>query len=193
MTRIRHIQQNNFSVAELIDGCKQKKPQSQKMLFEKFAPLIYTTCRRYDFAGYPAKDLLQDTFIKVFEKIDQFDERKGQLKNWIARVSINLALNAIRKNKKVVIVIDEEIQANFVYDSDDMLTPNLSEEEILALISKLPVGYKTVFNLFVIDGFSHKKIADSLNISISTSKSQLYKAKQILQKQINQIIKAKHG
>jgi len=194
MAKIKFIQKNYIEVEELIKGCKQNNQQSKKLLFEKFAPLVFTTCRRYGSANYPAKDLLHDTFIKAFEKMHQFDSKKGKLQSWITRISINLALNAIRDKKATFIEINDAIETNLYQQKDiEASNPNLTEEEILALINALPVGYKTIFNLFVIDGFSHKEIASKLSISVSTSKSQLYKAKQLLQQQINQIIKEKYG
>jgi len=193
MAKIKFIQKKYVSIEELIKGCKQNNQQSQKLLFEKFAPLIFTTCRRYSSANYPAKDLLQDTFIKAFDKIHQFNPEKGKLQSWITRISINLALNAIREKKTTFVEINAANETNLFQPDEEVLNPDLREEEILALINDLPTGYRTIFNLFVIDGFSHKEIASNLDISISTSKSQLHKAKQLLQQQINQILKERYG
>ena len=190
MARIRNIQNSKLKLVDLLRGCKQKDQYFQKLLFERYASRVFTTCRRYSTVSYPAKDILQDTFLKAFEKIHQFDESKGKFESWLSRIAINLALNAIRDKKMTFVELDFEISQS-AEKSDFM--PDLSEEKILALINKLPLGYKTVFNLFVIDGFSHQKIAQELNISISTSKSQLFKAKRILRQQILSIKKSKYG
>ena len=132
---------------------------------------------------------LQDTFIKVFDKIHQFDPRKGKLESWIRRIAINLALNAIR-DKKMTFV---EAKMDIPQEEENPAFQDLSEEKILGLIGELPVGYKTVFNLYVIDGYSHKEIASQLNISLSTSKTQLFKAKRILQEKIITLKKKSYG
>lgn len=193
MARIRNIESTRVSTTDLINGCKSKDTNFQKLFFEKYAPIVYTTCRRYGSQSYTAKDLLQDTFIKAFDKIHQFDVQKGKPKSWLNRIAINLALNEIRGRKVNTVELNDDVDFYTVDDEENIFNSNVSEEEILALIDQLPIGYKTVFNLYVIDGFSHKEIAEQLNISVSTSKSQLFKAKKILQKQITKVQKEKYG
>jgi len=188
MARIRKL--FNLEIAEIVNGCKKNEESYQRLLFERYAPSIYTVCRRYGSSYYDAKDLLQDTFIKIFEKIHQFDSTKGKLENWMTRIAINLAINAIRDRKLKLVSLDFDIEEpNEKYEFSD----NLTEEKILAIVNKLPLGYKTIFNLYVIDGYSHQDIASKLNISLSTSKSQLFKAKRVLQKQIVTIQKSNYG
>ncbi len=188
MTRIKTIQ----NIKTLIERCKNQEENAQKLLFEQFAGLVFTTCRRYSTSSYPAKDLLQDTFIKVFEKIHSYDEKKGKLESWIIRIAINLALNAIRDNKLKFVNFDSK---NTITDQSDEIRSlfDLSEEEILQKIEELPLGYRTVFNLYVFNDFSHKAIAKELDISVSTSKTQLYKAKKMLQTKITHVQKKKYG
>jgi len=193
MARIRNIESTRMSTTDLIDGCKSKDTYFQKIFFERYAPIVYTTCRRYGSPNYTAKDLMQDTFIKAFDKIHQFDAQKGKPTSWLNRIAINLALNEIRNRKIDTVELNSDIDIYGTDEEKDIFSPNLSEEEILSLIGKLPMGYKAVFNLYVIDGFSHKEIAEQLNISVSTSKSQLFKAKKILRKQITQVQKEKYG
>jgi len=188
MARIRNIKDTN-----LITGCKSGDSYFQKLFFEKYAPIVYTTCRRYGSPNYTAKDLMQDAFIKAFDKIHQFDPNKGKPESWLNRIAINLALNEIRGRKIDTVELSADIEPYTTDFEGDVFSPNLSEEEILEVIDKLPIGYKAVFNLYVIDGFSHKKIAEQLNISVSTSKSQLFKAKKMLQKQITQAQNEKYG
>ena len=190
MGQIRNIDSASPSLTELLVGCRKKDHVAQKLLFERYAGLVLTTCRRYSTSYYPPKDLLQDTFIKVFEKIHQFDENKGKFKSWITRIAINLALNSIRDRKIKIVGYEMEMEQP---NENEKLSADLSEEKILAIIDKLPMGYKTVFNLYAIDGFSHQEIADKLNISLSTSKSQLFKAKRALQLEITAIKKGNYG
>jgi len=190
MIQIGNLNELEPELTDLIDGCKLGNPTSQKRIFEKYAPLVFTTCRRYNSVHYPAKDLMQDTFIKVFDRIHQFNIEKGKFESWIVRIAINLAVNAIRDHKMKTVKLDFD----FTESNEEVsgLT-NLPEEHIIELINQLPIGYKTVFNLYVIDGFSHKEIASNLNISESTSKSQLSKAKKTLRAQIIDLKKNKYG
>lgn len=190
MARIIKIFKSKDEKADILNGCRQNNPRFQKLLFEKYSQVVYTTCRRYNTPYYHAKDLLHDTFIKVFDKINQFDEKKGKLESWITRIAINLALNSIRDKKINFVKLDYDLEE---ITENSSLQYDLSEEEILAIIDQLPLGYKTVFNLYVFDDFTHKEIATELNISVSTSKSQLFKAKKMLQKQIFDIQKSKYG
>lgn len=192
MARIRNIKSTKMSTAELINGCKSKDSYFQKLFFERYSPIVYTTCRRYGSSSYNAKDLLQDAFIKAFDKMHQFDPQKGKPESWLNRIAINLALNEIRKRKIDTVELNSDFDI-YSTDEEEIFSPNISEEEILALINRLPIGYKTVFNLYIIDGYSHKEIAEQLSISASTSKSQLFKAKKMLQKQITQVQKEKYG
>jgi len=116
MAKIRKIESEQNSIRMLLDGCIKKDQQAQNQLFKQFAPLILTTCRRYGTTYYPAKDLLQDTFIKVFDKIHQFDQNKGKLTSWITRITINLAINAIRDKK---IQFTSLIEANQLIKKDE--------------------------------------------------------------------------
>jgi len=193
MARIRNIENTKLDINDLITRCKSGDSHFQKLFFERYAPIVYTTCRRYGSTNYTAKDLLQDTFVRAFDKIHQFDLQKGNPKSWLNRIAINLALNDIRNRKIYTVELNNDIDLYTTDDEEDIFSPNISEEEILALIDPLPIGYKAVFNMYVIDGFSHKKIAEELNINISTSKSQLFKAKKMLQKQITKAQKEKYG
>lgn len=192
MTRIIKIPRRELSQEELIVACQKKDRKAQKLFFERFAPLLYTSCRRYGTHFYPAKDLMQDAFVRIFQHLDRFDSEKGKLESWMSRIAINLALNALRKQKIDWVEFQDE-QMGPKLEVNSKARPDLSEEEILALIADLPIGYKTVFNLYVIDGFSHQEIARELGISVSTSKSQLYKAKRALQQQVLAKRKKKYG
>lgn len=190
MGQIINIHNASPSLTDLLNGCRIKDQLAQRHLFERYSGLVLTTARRYSTVHYLPKDLMQDTFIKVFDKIHQYDETKGKFSNWISRIAINLALNSIRDRKIKIVEYDLEIEQA---PEGEPLSSDLSEERILSIIDKLPIGYKTVFNLFVFDGFTHQEIADRLNISVSTSKSQLHKAKKCLQLEITEIKKGQYG
>jgi RNA polymerase sigma factor (sigma-70 family) len=165
----------------IIAGCKKQEAHCQRLLFNRYAPKVLTTCRRYENHQLDAQDILQDTFITVFEKIDLYDSEKGNIENWISRIAINTALKSLRKKQPITANLDLLPDLpDEVPDNDEHTLNDWTEEEILAVIQDLPPGYRTVFNLYVIDGFSHQEIADQLEISPQTSKSQLFKAKALL-------------
>lgn len=166
---------------ELINKAISGKQSAYKALYDMYKNNLFVVCLRYAKDRSVAQDYLQDTFINIFRNLKQFDELKGAFESWAKRIAINVCLADIRKNTLYAVNITkaEEIQSNDI----DALS-NLSLEEMLAMIQDLPFGYKTVFNMYIIDGFSHKEIAEELEISISTSKSQLMKARNLLQKKI---------
>ena len=165
----------------LIEGCIKENKQCQKELFLRYSGKMLTVCRRYARHQLEAEDLLQDAFIRVFDKIDQF-KFNGSFEGWIRRIVVNTALKNYQKSSY------QKEQIGLENYEEDSLEPSvysqLHEEELLRLIAALPDGYRVVFNLYVMEGFSHKEIAKSLNIQEATSRSQLLKARKMLQSQI---------
>ncbi|MEL6356917.1 MAG: sigma-70 family RNA polymerase sigma factor [Bacteroidota bacterium] len=175
--------QHKDQLSNILAGCKRGDPRSQEMLFKSFAKEILTTCRRYENRHQGAKDMLQETFITVFDKLDQFDPDRGSFGAWVNRIAVNIALKGLRKQPKIIGTPDH---LDLIEETvDDLSLHQFSEEELLAQIHQLPKGYRTVFNLFVLDDFSHQEIADHLNISVQTSKSQLSKARAMLRRQLS--------
>lgn len=175
---------------QLIAGCKEQKREAQKMLYETYARKMYGICLRYCSDEDAAKDLLQDGFIKIFAHIGTFQE-KGSFEGWMKRIFINQALENIRK-KKTILQTSEDIQnlPDVVDDStEDDGMYKLSEVELLKMIQELPPGYSTVFNMYAIEDYSHKEIAEMLGISEGTSRSQYVRARQLLQNKIKLYLK----
>ncbi len=163
-----------MSDREIILGCLQNDLNSQKALFDKYANSMKALCLRYLNNEQDAEDVLQDGFIIVFTKLKDF-KFSGSLKNWIGRIMVNLSLQTIKKNKKLRF---DEIDSKFdSIKSEPGIVSKLEEKDLMNLLAKLPVGYRTVFNLFVIEGYSHREIGKMLKIGESTSRSQLTKAK----------------
>jgi RNA polymerase sigma-70 factor (ECF subfamily) len=146
-------------------------------------------CRRYFAHNEDAQDALQEGFIRVFRYLDQWQEQ-GQLGAWIRRVMVNTSLNMLKNKKAIVIGIVSEQIAELTDHSIQALS-NLHEEDLIQLIQQMPAGYRTVFNLFAVEGFSHAEIAVSLNVSENTSKTQYHKAKAWLKSKLE--VSAKHG
>jgi RNA polymerase sigma factor (sigma-70 family) len=165
----------------LIRQCRKFERQAQKEVYEKYTAKMYSLCLRYVKDVASAEDVMIMAFVKVFQKIEQF-KGDGSFEGWIRRIMVNESLTYIRKNKSMYLEVDiESADREPDYDS---LDNKLEAEDLLKLIQQLPTGYRTVFNLYAIDGFSHKEIADKLGISENTSKSQLSRARRLLQKQL---------
>jgi RNA polymerase sigma factor (sigma-70 family) len=151
------------------------------MLFEQYAGTMLTVCRRYSYDRSEAEDMLQEAFIRVFSYIDQF-KFQGSLEGWIRRITVNAALKVLQNRKTHFREIREdesEASATSVPDLYD-----LGAEDLLELISRLPDGYRIVFNLYAIEGYSHDEIGALLQIKAATSRSQLSKARRMLKEQI---------
>jgi len=153
--------------------------KSQKELVNKFSPVLFSVCRRYTKDDELAKDVLQESWIRIFKNLDKY-EPFGSFEGWIKRITINAALRFVNKS-----YFKNEPNYEIFEDKSRSAQPkayeNLNAEIILKQIQKLPKGYQTIFNLNVIDGYSHKEIGKMLNISENTSRSQLLRARKALQ------------
>ena len=168
------------TLEKIVVGCKKNKAWAQADLFAMFSDKMFGTCLYYSDNKADAEDLLHDGFLKVFENIEKY--KSDNLEAWMRRVFINLALMRYRKRKYETFVEEVEPVLN---PAEAFETNNqMQAEELMAMITQLPSQYKIVFNLYAIEGYKHKEIADMLEISESTSKSNLSRARQILQKQL---------
>lgn len=163
---------------QLIQGCLNENPTAQQEVLRLYAGKMLTVCRRYARHNAEAQDLLQEGFIRVFNKIHTF-QSTGSFEGWIRRVMVNVAI----KNYQRSSFQKEQIGLEGYQEgaADPTVFAHLQEEELLRLIASLPEGYRVVFNLYAIEGYSHAEIAALLNIGESTSRSQLVKARKMLQ------------
>lgn len=181
--------------AELIEGCLRKNSVFQKSLYDQYSGKMYVLCLRYAGSRMEAEDILQDGFIKVFDNISKF-RMEGSLEGWIRKIMVNTALQYLRKTSHTLIDNRADAYQNMeihAEDNDYGILSRISATEIVKLISQLPLGYRTVFNLYAIDGYSHKEIAGILDINESTSRSQLVKARTLLQTKIKKSVTIYHG
>ncbi|MGW8122370.1 RNA polymerase sigma factor [Roseivirga echinicomitans] len=169
------------SEEKLIEACRKGDRKAQREIYEKYSPLMYSVCRRYVIELQEAEDVLVCGFTKVFRKIDQF-KGEGSFEGWVRRIMVNESLTFIRRNKSMFLEVEIE-KAEREPDYQQM-HDQLEVEDLHKMIDLLPTGYKTVFNLYAIEGFSHKEIAEKLGISENTSKSQLSRARAHLQKML---------
>ncbi len=171
---------------ELIKGCIKGDGNCQKALFNRYASPLLGVCQRYARNKEDAEDILQDSFIKIFGKLEQF-KAEGSFEGWMRRVVVNTALK-----KYTVSRYTKEISVEQIYEVEGAVNTesasfsHLSEKDLLVIINNLPDGYRLIFNLYVIEGYQHDEIANMLGIQASTSRSQLVKARQLLQREILQ-------
>lgn len=170
---------------ELAQACKAGNPAAQHSLYRLYARQLMKLCLRYVANEEDVKELLTDIFIAAFQNFKQFEYKaEGSLQAWLCRIAINQCLMHLRKNQLRFEEI-KDIHEEQMYSNENALQ-HMSAKEILGLVQQLPAGYRAVFNLYVFEEMSHKEIAALLNISESTSKSQLHKARQLLQKKLAQ-------
>jgi len=172
---------------DLVRGCIQGKRQFQQELFQRYAGKMLAVCLRYARHRMEAEDMLQDAFVKVFEHLGQF-QFKGALEGWIRRIVVNTAVKTFDRKS----FTHEQIGIDPNWDSASDLPlgdVQLQEEDLLNMINQLPDGYRIVFNLYALEGYSHQEIAEMLGIQESTSRSQLVKARKQLQTQLFELHK----
>ncbi len=169
--------------ARLVRGLKSGKPDVQRYVYDLYADRMMALCMRYARDRDDAADTLQEGFIRVFRKIDTFKE-EGSLEGWIRRVITNVAIRSYQRNARLHVAVDLDEAEREV--STNTIESEHSAEELLAMIQRLPDGYRVVFNLYAIEGYSHEEIAEQLEISVGTSKSQLSRARHSLQRMLEQ-------
>jgi RNA polymerase sigma factor (sigma-70 family) len=181
-------QKSNYTIVEsdLIEGCIKGDRRMQEELYRRFAPKMYAVCLRYSNNSEDAQDLLQEGFIKVYRNLHRF-RAEGSFEGWIRRVFVNTSIEHFRKKSAKLSMVSEKEEST-IEDNDISALENLAEKDIINIIQELSPGYRTVFNLYVVEGYSHKEIGELLSISEGTSKSQLARAKAVLQKKVAQYL-----
>ncbi|TAF67691.1 MAG: RNA polymerase sigma factor [Cytophagales bacterium] len=172
---------------QLIEACKNQDAIAQRKVYEKHASKMYAVCLRYLKSDAEAEDILTQGFLKVFSKINLY-KGEGSFEGWIRRIMVNECLNHLRRTRAMLMTVSIEKAQYYEADSTDTLH-QLEAEALMECLQRLPDGYRTVFNLYAIEGYSHKEIAELMNISEGTSKSQLSRARELLKKYIKDIEK----
>jgi RNA polymerase sigma-70 factor (ECF subfamily) len=168
-------------IQELINGCISGDPLAQRQLYDRFSPKMFGVCLQYSNDSEEAKDILQEGFIKVFRNLKQF-KGKGSFEGWIRKIFINTALERFR-GKVNLIPVEEPIEIPTANLSDKIIS-ELSAHDLLQMIQELSPQYRLVFNLYAIEGYTHVEISKKLKISVGTSKSNLSRARAILQEKV---------
>ncbi len=168
---------------QLIASCKRGDRIGQKELYNRFARKMMGVCYRYVNDKETAADLLQDGFVKVFQNLESYSGT-GSFEGWIRKIFVNSALEYLRRSDVLREATDLDNTAELIQPESSVIS-SMTADELMQLVHELPTGFRTVFNLFAIEGYSHKEIGDMLDITESTSRSQYTRARQLLQKKIN--------
>ena len=174
------------TLLQLIENCQRGKAGSERALYEQFFSYGMSVSLRYTASYEEAIEVLNDSFLKVFKKLK--DLKNGKFKPWFRRIIINTATDYYRKNKKYEFIQTHEDYLKYEVSAEELITAQLSYEELLKLVQRLTPAYKTVFNLYAIDGYKHEEIAKLLNISVGTSKSNLSRARELLKEMLKKTI-----
>lgn len=168
-----------MSIKQLIQKCKKQDIKAQEELYKMFAHKLFPVCLKYSATYQQAEDNLQDAFLMIFKSMPQY-KNKGSFEGWMKRIVINTALQKYRKQTVFEIIREDHYKEPEIEIDED----EVSVDYLLKIIQQLPDRYRQVFNLYVLDGFSHKEIAEIMNISTGTSKSNLARARVILKEKI---------
>lgn len=167
----------------IIQGIKKGNASAYKALFKKYGKTLFSTCLRYAGNQTDAEDVLQDAFIRIFKYFENFDQEKGNLKNWMSRICANEALDQLKAKTD----FEDLEKLPKEPTAEPVVLSNLQMKDLMNLIVKLPLPYRTVFNLYLVEGYSHAEIAALLNIEASSSRSILTRAKAMVRKRLNNI------
>ena len=179
----------------LIEGCKKKNRAAQEQLYKRYASRMKGICLRYAKDEEEAKDILQESFIKIFSHIDSFVwQQKFSFEGWLKRIVVNTAISYYKKKKKNHPSYPLEDYENTIHDHEEeeiSVNPDVSQTELLQALQELPEIFRMVFNLFYIENYSHKEISEALSIDEKTSRTRLFRAKELLRKKLEIVVEMK--
>jgi RNA polymerase sigma factor (sigma-70 family) len=173
--------QQQWSDQELVQGVLRGSPPHQLALYKQYSTPMFRVLLRYARDRSEAEDMLQDAFIRVYRDMNQF-RGEGALGGWIRRIMINTALSHLRKQRDFIRDVADFMPFENLLQTKEDFASNMDAESLMQLLQQLPPGYRAVFNLYAVEGYSHEEIAEQLGISVGTSKSQLFKARDFLKK-----------
>lgn len=174
--------EQKYKVEDLIIRCNAGDRKAQELLYKQFAPKMLGVCSRYATDKMEAEDMMQNAFIRVFQKIGDY-RGEGSFEGWVRRIMVHSSIEYYRKHHKMLQVVDMD-EVEYEPSVNPLATANLAAKDLLALIQQLSPGYRIVFNLYAIEGYSHKEIATITGITEGASKSQLSRARTVLKQQI---------
>jgi len=181
------LKNRNPNEQQIIEGCVRGESWAQKQIYEQYSSIMMGVCVRYASDSETAKDLLQDGFIKIFTKANTFNGT-GSFVGWIRRIFVTTALEYLRQNNALKQSANIDDYDYSIEDVDVSILDKISADDLMKCVAALPNGYRTVFNLYAIEGYSHLEIANMLHVSENTSRSQFMRARKMLQKSVQTLI-----
>jgi RNA polymerase sigma-70 factor (ECF subfamily) len=181
----------SVNLSEIIEGCKKGRPKYQKALYDTYAPRFLGLCYRYASGMQEAEDMMHDGFVIILTKIDSYSGT-GSFEGWMRRIMVNNAINHIKKKDALRFSYEPDLVVESRV-ADDSVLNHIQYKELIDMVKTLPAGYQLVFNLYAVEGFTHREIGEKLAISESTSKSQYHMAKVKLKEMIHQIEKTEES
>ncbi len=182
--------EHKATIDDLLEGCRRGERRAQEMLYRSLSSKMFAVCLRYAGSDAEAEDMLQNGFIKVFGSVASF-RGDGSFEGWIRRVIVNTAIEMYRKNARTLKTVD--ISEVYNAEQETFSMDRLEQRDLLKIIQLLPDGYRVVFNMYAIEGYSHKEIAEKLQISEGASKSQLSRARSWLKEKIKEMEGDRYG
>lgn len=170
------------NLQQLIEGCQSGNRRAQELMYAMFSSKMLGICARYAKDRFEAEDILQTGFIRMFDKVKDF-RNEGSFEGWLKRIMVNTAIEFYRKSVRMLPIVDVEHAESVVHQGSAL--QQMAVKDILAIVQTLAPGYRLIFNMYAIEGYNHREISEQLGISEGTSKSQLARARSILQSQIN--------
>jgi len=176
---------SNLEIQHLVQGCIQQDENCQRALVHQFSGMLYSICLRYIGDAHKAKDTLQDSFIRIFKAIHQYNPERGSLQGWMRKITVNVALKQLKKEK---LRKEGPMTENLTdFHRAPKVAEKLDTDDLMKLVMTLPEGYRQIFNLSVIEGYNHREIGKMVGIEEATSRSQLSRAKQLLRQKISKL------
>lgn len=170
--------------SDIINMCIKQDQQGYRLLYEACIPYVYNIVKSYINDTSYQKDIIQETFAKLFKSIEQFDEQQGEFKYWIRKITVNFCLMHLRKVKNFTPIVPIDKYDELISDNSGDFSNDFTRDDINNLLENMPLGYKTIFLLIAIDGYSHEEVSAELNISSGTSRSQYLRAKNYIKENI---------
>jgi len=180
---------SRYDIQEIIAGCLQSQSVYQRALVDNYSGLLYVICNRYLGDAHAAQDALQESWSMIFRKLSTYDMNKGEFEPWASTVTIRHCLNILAKKRVKVVELKTTTVSGKEQDLQNQIISNLTADHLLGLVAELPEILRTVFNMIVIDGYSHKEVSDTLSITVINSRARLNRAKNLLKDRINALNK----
>ena len=177
------------SILDILNGCHKKQAKYQRALVDQYSGYLLATCKRYLNDDEYAKDLVQESLVRIFKNLDSYNPKKGSFPSWITTIAIRLCLTKLRKKRVQFVSIESSEEPELIEGNSEMILDKMESAYLIRMVRELPDSYRVVFNMSAIDGFSHREIAEQLDITEEASRSRLTRARCMLKTKINHLNK----